>query len=230
MEGVYQIKLPVPVHRSKMPLEDLLERRRTVRVFSSTSLSMNCVSQLLWAAQGVNADEMGDTAHRSAPSAGATYPLVLYVLSGLGVHIYDPLEHALDQCRSDDLRKDLSCAALTEVNQHSLADAPLTILLAVDNDVAQLISPIWEDVLRFVYLEAGHVTQSLALQAQALGLGLCTITSYTAGAVYRVLKVPLNHRPIYLVPIGFPIDSVENTSSCNHPLCSPNTDLQQKLV
>jgi len=65
-------------------------------------------------------------------------------------------------------------------------------------------TPLFENAVRFVHLEAGHATQNLILQATSFGLGVCTITSYQIAIFYEALKLPLNHRPIYILPIGFP--------------------------
>jgi SagB-type dehydrogenase family enzyme len=158
----------------------------------------------MWAAQGIVSDASTGFKHRTSPSAGGKYPLVLYAISDLGVHMYRPMEHTLKKLVSDDRRGVLSVAALADLNQQALKIAPLTVVIAVDNQTASSISPLWEDALRYVHLEAGHVAQNLALQAEGLGLGVCTITSYRPRAAYGALRIPIEHRPIYLLPVGYP--------------------------
>ncbi|TFF92122.1 SagB/ThcOx family dehydrogenase [Candidatus Thorarchaeota archaeon] len=200
--------LPEPNYQSMEQLEKLLKRRRTTRYFSDTPLTSHQISQLMWAAQGTVSHEATGFTHRTSPSAGGKYPLVLYVISHLGVQIYQPIAHTMEKLTSDDIRSALSASALAEVNQRALVTAPITVVVSVDNNTASTISPVWEDVLRYVYLEAGHATQNMALQAQSLGLGLCTITSYRTRLVYESLKMPRHHRPIYLIPVGHPDNRV----------------------
>ena len=207
MDGSSKQILPKPKHSGAVSLEEVLTRRRTVRRFQKTPLEERLLAQLLWSMQGfVINEEKKQSHHRTSPSAGGVYPLEEYLLKQDGFFVYKPEEHSLDMINSADLRGDLSIAASTGINQQAIADAPLTIVLAMRNESASQLSPIWEDALRYVYLETGHATQNLILQAYALDLGVCTITSYKMGKVYEVLKIPLNHRPIYILPIGYPQD------------------------
>jgi SagB-type dehydrogenase family enzyme len=201
--GEARVRLPEPTHRSGEPFEVILMRRRTTREFSGVPLEPSIISQLMWAAQGTLSDEARASTHRTCPSAGGTYPLVLYAISKTGVDIYLSTEHTMKKVIPDDIRVALSLAAVTDANRRAIVAAPLTVVMSVDNDKASSISPVWEDVLRYVYLETGHAAQNLALQAGALGLALCTITSYRTHTVHEALKMPLHHRPIYLIPVGY---------------------------
>ena len=91
-----------------------------------------------------------------------------------------------------------------DLNKQAIAIAPLKIILAVDNLKALKVTPLMENAIRFIHLEAGHATQNLLLQATALKLGTCTITSFQLGTVYEALHLPGNLRPIYLITIGYP--------------------------
>ncbi|RLI69168.1 MAG: hypothetical protein DRP02_11140 [Candidatus Gerdarchaeota archaeon] len=91
-----------------------------------------------------------------------------------------------------------------DLNKQAIAIAPLKIILAVDNLKALKVTPLMENAIRFIRLEAGHATQNLLLQATALKLGTCTITSFQLGTVYEALHLPENQRPIYLITIGYP--------------------------
>jgi len=108
------------------------------------------------------------------------------------------------QLNEKDVRSELSKAAFTPTNKEAVQKAPLTIVVTADNKKALRASPLLENVVRFVHLEAGHAAQNLILQATALGLGACTITSYNTAMVYEALKIPYDHRPIYLIPVGLP--------------------------
>ena len=121
------IPLPRPQPGGSVGLEAALELRRSVREFSAEGLNLDHVSQLVWAAQGVTRKGKG----RTAPSAGAHYPLELYVVAGdvvgldPGTYHYHPKRHDLEQRSSVDLRTQLADAAL---QQTWMAAAPLVIV------------------------------------------------------------------------------------------------------
>jgi SagB-type dehydrogenase family enzyme len=208
------LKLPTPRHKGSMSLEAAIKARKTTRELSAKSLSLDQVSQLLWALQGVTQVEEpseGKPLHyRTAPSSGRAFPLEVYTLLPSGFYHFKPFTHELHRLTKEDLRAPLSAAAYADFNQEAIQTSPLTIVLTVDNKTALKMTPLLEDVIRYVHLEAGHATQNLALQAASLGLGLTMITSFKIGMVYPVLKLPLKHRPIYLLPIGYPPDEDES--------------------
>ncbi|MCK4962680.1 MAG: SagB/ThcOx family dehydrogenase, partial [Anaerolineales bacterium] len=177
-------------------LEETLLRRRSVREFSSDTLSINEISQLLWAAQGIT-DPRG---FRTAPSAGALYPLELYVLTQEGVFHYDVQAHALETLIEGDLRQDLYRAAL---NQEAILQAPLTVVITaiyarIEVRYGRARSP------RYVHLEAGHAAQNILLQAVSLNLGSVLIGAFEDSRVQTVLELPSDHEPLYLIPVGHP--------------------------
>jgi len=202
------LKLPKPRFKGKIALEEAMTLRRTTRSLSEKEVSQHDVSQVLWALQGVThierSSKEGKILHRAAPSAGKTYPLEVYLASSKGFFRYEAQRHGLSLIRQDDVRGDLSEAAITALNKEAIRVAPLTIILAADNEKALRATPVMENAVRFAHLEAGHATQNLLLQAVCLGLGVCTVTSFNIGKVYDALKIPPNHRPIYLLPIGYP--------------------------
>ncbi|MGW8250453.1 MAG: SagB/ThcOx family dehydrogenase, partial [Anaerolineales bacterium] len=110
------IRLPAPARQSQVSIEQALWKRRSLRDFSRSSISLEQAAQLLWAAQGIS-DEAG---HRTAPSAGATYPLEVYLVVGSvegleqGLYHYLPEEHVLNKVSGDDIRTELSEAALNQ--------------------------------------------------------------------------------------------------------------------
>lgn len=201
------LKLPEPRFKGGMPIEKALSFRRIIRRFSSKEIDFSVISQLLWAFQGTTYVENlpGDKKilHKAAPSAGRTYPLEVYVAFSMGLCRYEPKKHALHLIDDKDIRDKLSEAAITPLNKEAIKTAPLTMILAADNRRAMKATPLLENALRFVHLEAGHATQNLILQAVSLGLGVCTITSYNVATVYEALRLPLEQRPIYILPIGF---------------------------
>jgi nitroreductase len=111
--------LSSPDAAGRLPLEACLARRRSVREFAPSDLSEREVSQLAWAAQGITEPVQG---LRTAPSAGALYPLEVYFVSRDGAHRYVPQAHALEPAAPGDLRAALAAAALA---QEWIAAAPV---------------------------------------------------------------------------------------------------------
>jgi len=199
--------LPTPRIKGETSVEEAIMIRRTVRKFSGKDVGLPVVSQLVWVLQGKvwveDLSEEEKTFHRTAPSAGRSYPLEVYVAFSGGLYRYEAKAHALHLIRGKDVRKELSEAAITPLNREAIKTAPLIIILAMDNQRALKATPLMENAIRFVFLEAGHATQNLILEAASLKLGVCTITSYRVAKVYEALELPRDQRPIYLLPIGF---------------------------
>ena len=190
------IPLPSPRLDGPMSLEETLGRRRSVRFFGQDSVSRADLSQLLWAAQGIT-DPGGK---RTAPSAGALYPLETYAVTPDGISHYDPAVHAITLVRAGDHREDLYNAALM---MDAVRRAPLTMVLAAS--FAQTESRYGpQRGPRYVHLEAGHAAQAILLQAVALGLGAVPIGAFLDDEVGEVLGLPSDQSPLYLVSIGHP--------------------------
>lgn len=210
------LKLSHPRFTGSMSIEEAFKLRRTIRRFSSKEIDLSVISQLLWALQGITyvEDSPGEEKilHKSAPSAGRSYPLEVYVAFSMGLYRYEPRKHVLCLISGTDIRDKLSEAAVTPLNKEAIKTAPLTIVLTADNRRALKATPLMESAVRFVHLEAGHATQNLILQSVSLGLAVCTITSCDIAKVYEALKLPLDHRPIYILPIGFPKEVSDENS------------------
>lgn len=188
------IILPKPDLNGTLSLEEALANRRSVRDYSDKPLTIEEIGQLLWAAQGIT-DTSG---HRTAPSAGALYPLEIYVLLPDGFFHYIPAEHHLVLQKPGDLRTRLHTAAL---QQDSILNAPaIFVITAVyartESKYGKERSP------RYVHLEAGHAAQNLLLQAVALDLGAVPIGAFLNDQVIEVLSLPDDHKPQYLIPVG----------------------------
>ncbi len=186
--------LPEPSTAGPISFEETLFRRRSVREFSPEKLSMSDISQLLWAAQGIT-DARG---FRTAPSAGALYPLELYVVLEGGVFHYDPHDHSMTIVRVGDLRSDLYNVAL---RQEAVLNAPMVLIVTAvfsrtEAKYGRDRSP------RYVHLEAGHAAQNVLLQAVSLGLGAVPIGAFEDNRVQEVLGLPGDHEPLYLIPVG----------------------------
>ncbi len=179
-----------------MALVEALTSRRSRREFSGKALSLGQVAQLCWAAQGITDDVQGS---RTAPSAGALYPITVFVVDANGVYGYEPGRHALRPALAGDLRRQLQAAAL---DQPCVGEAPLCLVITMD--VAHTASRYGSRAERYCLLEAGHVAQSVLLQATALGLAGVPVGAFEDHRVAATLELPPNLYPVYLVPVGYP--------------------------
>jgi SagB-type dehydrogenase family enzyme len=198
------VQLPKPEVRDHASLSDALRQRRSVRAYSGRSLTLQQVGQLLWAAQGRN-DPSG---LRTAPSAGALYPLELLVAAGdvagldPGVYRYRPQQHALEMLHAGDRRDRLARAAL---GQSWVADsAAILIITAIYERTTRKYG---ERGKRYVHIEIGHAAQNALLQAASLGLGAAVVGAFDDAAVAGLLDLRAPEQPLYLLPVGWPADS-----------------------
>ena len=195
------IKLPEPRQDSKTSVESALRRRRSVREFRKEALTLAEVSQLLWAAQGITDPE----GKRTAPSAGALYPLEVFLVAGgqdelpAGVYKYRPRGHDLIPVVQGDQRAKLAAAAL---EQDWLNDAPVTIAIAAVYE--RTARKYKQRAERYVHMEVGQAAQNVHLQAVALELGTVVVGAFDDAEVKRVLALAVNEEPLCLMPVGKP--------------------------
>ena len=193
------IVLPPPRLDSNFSLEKSLFERRTKRDYLNKPISLKQLSQLLWAAQGITSPR----GFRTAPSAGALYPLELYIVvgnvSGLttGVYHYLPHGNRLEKIMSGDKRLILSEAALY---QPQVAKAAVNIVITAIFD--RTTNKYGKRGTRYVYIEVGHVGQNICLQATALNLGVCPIGAFEDSKVSSVLKLSSDTVPVYILSVG----------------------------
>jgi SagB-type dehydrogenase family enzyme len=192
------VPLPSPALSGSVSLEEALSQRRSVREYGEELLTSEELGQLLWAAQGIT-HERG---LRTAPSAGALYPLEVYVATPDGAFHYQPDGHRLELHKPADVRRELFEVAL---RQEPVRQAPAVFVIAAVYErtaakYGQARSP------RYVHLEAGHAAQNLLLESVALGLGAVPIGAFDDGGLQRVLGLPSDHEPLYLIAVGHPLD------------------------
>jgi len=188
------ITLPKPNQKGPMSLEQTISARRSRRDFSPQPLTLEQIGQLTWAAQGQD----DHSRYRTTPSAGATYPLELFVVSGDGFFRYLPAEHSLEKVLEQDLRAALSSAAW---GQEFIKAAPLTLVFAAR--FSRTTNRYGQRGIRYVYMEAGHAAQNVHLQAESLGLGSVAIGAFDDASVSKVLSLPDYTEPIYMVVVGY---------------------------
>jgi SagB-type dehydrogenase family enzyme len=190
--------MPEATQDADMGLEQALAARRSIRSFADEPLTLDEISQLTWAAQGLT-EEGG--AGRTAPSAGGTYPLEMYVATPDGVYHYVPDGHLLEVVQGEDLRAPLAAAAL---DQLWVADAAIVVVITAV--FARTEQRYGDRAERYVHLEAGHAAQNVLLQAVALDLGAVPVGAFRDEEVQEVLGLPGDHEPLYLIPVGRPAE------------------------
>ncbi len=195
------IKLPEPRRQGTMSLEAALWARRSTRALTRDSIALADVGQLAWAAQGVNRPD----GHRTAPSAGATYPLELYVVASrvrdlpAGVYHYLARSHELETLAAGDRLPEL---VTTATRQSWIADAAAMFVLAGAYD--RTAGRYRDRTDRYVAIEVGAAGQDLYLQAAALGLGTTMVGSFPDSTLARVVGLPEGQRPVAVMPVGRP--------------------------
>jgi SagB-type dehydrogenase family enzyme len=188
------IHLPAPRQQGQVSLEQALAQRRSVRDFTEQDLTREQLSQLLWAAQGVTNAQ----GFRTAPSAGALYPLELYVVSRDGFYHYRPTGHELALVAAQDVHQAVWEAGL---KQDALRDAPVVFLLCAVYE--RTAAKYGQRATQYVHIEAGHAAQNLLLQAVALGLGGVPIGALYEEQLRAALALPEDHEPLYLLAVGY---------------------------
>jgi SagB-type dehydrogenase family enzyme len=194
-----RITLPEPAYDSDTSLEEALLGRRSVRDYSEKPITLQQLSQFLWAAQGIT----DPTGKRTAPSAGALYPLEVYVVIGNveevapGVYAYEPETHTLRKTKDGDQRQSLAEAALS---QECVRQGAIDIVITAIYE--RTTGKYGERGIRYVHIEAGHAAQNICLQAVALKMGAVTIGAFEDEGVLNVLGLSADETPLYIIPAG----------------------------
>ena len=194
-----RIKLPKPKYNSDVSLEESLVKRRSVRDYTGELLTLEEVSQLLWAAQGTTSDR----GFRTAPSAGALYPLEVYVIVGdvqdlaIGIYLYKPKKHEVVMIADKDVRQQLAGAAL---GQSSVKNGAIDfVFTAVYHRTTRKYG---KRGIKYVHMEIGHAAQNVCLQATAMDLGAVTIGAFNDQEVSKILNLSKDEEPLYIIPVG----------------------------
>ncbi|MCX8117905.1 MAG: SagB/ThcOx family dehydrogenase [Desulfobacterota bacterium] len=190
-----EVKLPKPFDRGSISIEEVLNQRRSVRDYQKAGLRLQEVAQLLWSAMGKNLHR------RTAPSAGATYPLEIYLVAGEaeglkpGLYHYSVPKHSLEEIKDQDLRKALCRASL---DQRMIERAPVSLVIAADYH--RTTRAYGQRGIRYVHMEVGHVGQNVSLQAVGLGMGTVMIGAFDDARVKEILGI--EEDPLYIIPVG----------------------------
>ncbi len=197
------VGLPEVKKKGGLSVEEAIHSRRTCRNFTDRPLSLDALAQLLWSGQGIT-DRNGFL--RTVPSAGALYPLDLYVVVGTrgveglaaGVYRYVPASHQMEKITSGDLRNDVAAASL---GQSWMARAPVSFIITAEYKRSAI--KYGSRAERYCAMEVGHAGQNIFLQAEALGLAAGIVGAFDDDRLVQVLNIPRSHRPLAVMPVGY---------------------------
>jgi len=200
-----QLQLSHQFQNQTLPFLELLKKRRSIRSYSPEALHISDLSFLLWASTGIQRKQH-DHEFRTAPSAGALYPIETYLAVNnveelkKGLYHYNIPAHALEELKIGALGEDLAHAAL---EQEMCEEAPVVFIWT-----AVFGRSKWkyrQRAYRYVYLDAGHIAQNLALSAASIGLGSCQIGAIFDDEINTILGVDgIEESTIYLSAVGYP--------------------------
>jgi len=200
-----KIRLPAPEPVESVLLDEVLKKRRSVRRFSKKPITKRQLSYLLWASSGVQRRERGYE-FRTAPSAGALYPIETYIVVNRvedlarGVYHYSVKSHLLEELKLGDFGKDVALAAL---EQRICSESAVVFIWT-----AIFARSKWkykQRAYRYIYLDAGHIGQNLALSATSLGLGSCQVGAFYDDEMNKITDVDgVEESVIYMSVVGYP--------------------------
>jgi len=203
----FVFELPAPRFKSDISLEETLLNRRSRRSYPDEAISTKELSQLLWAAYGITEPQPGQEklreGKRTAPSAGAFYPLEVYVVVGKvngidpGIYKYVSKGHKIVQVMNGDIRAELSTAAY---KQGMIERAPICLFYSAVYE--RTTRRYGERGRQYVWAELGHSAQNVYLQAETLGMGTCVAGAFNDDEVKKVMQLPPEEVPLYIMPIG----------------------------
>ncbi|MCD4830674.1 MAG: DJ-1/PfpI family protein [Anaerohalosphaeraceae bacterium] len=207
------IKLPPPDTIGQITLEQALNHRRSIREFKAEPIRLEQLSQLLWAAQGITDANSG---YRTAPSAGAVYPINLYVALTDGLYSYNPQEHTLTKKIARDIKTMLYTASY---RQETVKNAPCIIIIA--GQPRKIEVKYRNKGLSLTTLEAGHIAQNILLQSVTIGLGSVPVGAFDPKTVKRICKFSESEKPLYFICTGTPAKALPQLPSAGINMQSP---------
>ncbi|KKL66726.1 hypothetical protein LCGC14_2142090 [marine sediment metagenome] len=189
-----EIQLPKPDFKGTKSLEKCIYERESVRNYKDKEIELEKISQILWASQGKKGQK------RTVPSAGATYPLEIYVnIKDKGFFHYNLEKHLLELINKNDLSEKIAEASW---NQHFIAKAYVNIIICAE--FSKTTRRYGQRGLRYVFMEVGHCAQNIHLEVISLGLTSVPIGAFEDERVKKVLALKNNIEPLYIIPIGYP--------------------------
>ena len=200
-----EIALPSPSYKGSVSVEEALKARRTHRSFQSRPLTLKQFSQILWGAYGVTDRKYGSFL-KTAPSAGALYPLDIYCVVGEGgvetltpgIYHFRPENHAIELVKQGDLRAEVARQAL---QQMWMAKAPLMLVITGEYNRSSIKYGLRGAT--YTHIEAGHVGQNVFLQAEAIGLRAGIVGAFNNQQIIRAMGLSTSHDPLLIMPVGY---------------------------
>ena len=187
------ILLPKPELEGGKSVEECIFERESVRKFKEKAIEIEKISQILWAAQGKKGGK------RTVPSAGAIYPLEIFIiLKDKGLFHYNLEKHLIKLVFEENPCKNIASASW---NQNFMCEAYLNVIICAD--FSRTTQRYGERGVRYVFMEVGHCAQNIHLEAVALGLASVPIGAFQDKGVKKVLNLPDNLDPLYIIPIGY---------------------------
>ena len=192
------INLPKPSLKGEISFEEAVLKRRSVRSYSDEPLKIEEVSQLLWASQGITDFDYN---FRTTPSAGALYPLSIYIVVenvenlDSGIYKYLPESHSVEKIKEGNFRNDIYENSL---KQSSIKESSLIIIICADYQITR--NKYKEHAEKYVHMESGHVGQNIYLQSVSLNLGVVAVGAFDNQEIKNIINS--KEVPIYIFPIG----------------------------
>ena len=199
------IQLPKSLQEATIGFTEVLRRRKSIRAFSNQPLSMGDLGFLLWASTGIQRVEHGYE-FRTAPSAGALYPIETYIAANNvedveeGIYHYNIKNHLLEEIKTGNFGDALAHAAL---DQKMCATASVVFIWT-----AVFRRSKWkykQRAYRYIYLDAGHVAENLALAAASITCGSCQVGAFFDDEINSIVGIDgTEESAICLSVVGHP--------------------------
>jgi SagB-type dehydrogenase family enzyme len=201
-----KIKLDHKNLKINKTLDSVFHERKSVRKYKDEPITIEDLSYLLWSSTGLERKEK-EYEFRTTPSAGATYPIETYIVVNNvkdlepGVYHYNIKNHELEQLKLGDFKKDITRAAM---NQSKCAYAGVVFIwTAVINRTKYRYG---QRAYRYIFMDAGHIAENLALSCVGLGLGSCQIAALYDDMVNKIIELDgETESTIYMTSLGKPL-------------------------
>lgn len=190
-QDVQPVKLPQPDMQGGKPLMQVLKERKTSRGFSSQELPLQVLSDLLWAASGVNRAD----GHRTAPTAMNMQEIDIYVAKADGLFLYDIKAHTLIPVIAEDIRVQTG-------TQPFVKDAPVNLIYVADLSKMSRLKA--EDASFYAATDTGYISQNVYLYCASFGLATVVRGSIDKPALTQAMKLKPSQKIILAQTVGYP--------------------------
>lgn len=188
--AIEEIRLPPPSMKGGRPLMETLKDRKTEREFAVKPLSEQTLSDLLWAASGINRPESG---LRTSPTTRNCQEIDIYVAMQSGLYIYEPKENVLVKLSGDDIREATG-------KQPFVKDAPVNLIFVLDKDKA---ANLGEKAEFYGACDTGYISQNVYLFCASEGLATVARGWFDENVLSEAMKLPENKKIILAQTVGY---------------------------